>query len=275
MLGGGRRMSNRVGARQSAHINQGVNEKTAGRMMRRRWGVWSTSCYLTPSLWYAAQHQRWVCDGGRLISFPSVPSESTSVWSHRTGLDPLYNTIRGQGCRVSSSSSPPLLSLLTLTLCIPLSSAGTIANTWAATRVRTAYRRTHTDSQDAWAALTAKTNCCDYIFNIESSSLYNLLMLLGADLQGFTFYLILACNVNFIAEVLFSKACGIFSLTLWAWDTKYWWFEGFFMKKKGNLFLDFGLYYTSKDLQNTGNNFIGMKNLFFKGYILISIRSKS
>lgn len=33
---GGRRMSNRVGARQSAHINQGVNEKTAGRMMRRR-----------------------------------------------------------------------------------------------------------------------------------------------------------------------------------------------------------------------------------------------
>lgn len=100
-------------------------------------------------------------------------------------------------------------------------------------------------------------------------------MLLGADLQGFTFYLILACNVNFIAEVLFSKACGIFSLTLWAWDTKYWWFEGFFMKKKGNLFLDFGLYYTSKDLQNTGNNFIGMKNLFFKGFILISIKSKS
>lgn len=35
-VGGGRRMSNRVGARQSAHINQGVNEKTAGRMMRRR-----------------------------------------------------------------------------------------------------------------------------------------------------------------------------------------------------------------------------------------------
>lgn len=47
------------------------------------------------------------------------------------------------------------------------------------------------------------------------------------------------------------------------------------MKKKGNLFLDFGLYYTSKDLQNTGNNFIGMKNLFFKGFILISIKSKS
>lgn len=96
-------------------------------------------------------------------------------------------------------------------------------------------------------------------------------MLLGADLQGFTFYLILACNVNFIAEVLFSKACGIFSLNLWAWDTKYWWFEGFFMKKRK----DFGLYYTSKDLQNTGNNFIGMKNQFFKGFILISIKSKS
>lgn len=83
------------------------------------------------------------------------------------------------------------------------------------------------------APLKAKTTCCDYIFNIESSSLYNLLMLLGADLQGFTFFLILACNVNFIAEVLFSKACGIFSLNLWAWDTKYWWFEGFFMKKRG------------------------------------------
>lgn len=47
----------------------------------------------------------------------------------------------------------------------------------------------------------------------------------------------------------------------------------FFHEKKGNLVLDFGLYYTSKNLQNTGNNFIGVKKLFFKGFIRISIKS--
>lgn len=230
-------MSNRVGARQSAHINQGVNEKTAGRMMRRRWGD-DEECGAPVAIWLRVcgmlRNIRGGCvTEGRLISFPSVPSESTSVWSHRTGLDPLYNTIRGQGCRVSSSSSPPF-SLSSLSLSASLSPPREQSRTRERRHVYVQRTDGHTPTlRTPWAPLKAKTTCCDYIFNIESSSLYNLLMLLGADLQGFTFYLILACNVNFIAEVLFSKACGIFSLTLWAWDTKYWWFEGFFMKKRG------------------------------------------
>lgn len=236
-VGGGRRMSNRVGARQSAHINQGVNEKTAGRMMRRRWGD-DEECGAPVAIWLRVcgmlRNIRGGCvTEGRLISFPSVPSESTSVWSHRTGLDPLYNTIRGQGCRVSSSSSPPF-SLSSLSLSASLSPPREQSRTREQRHVYVQRTDGHTPTlRTPWAPLKAKTTCCDYIFNIESSSLYNLLLLLGVDLQGFTFYLILACNVNFIAEVLFSKACGIFSLNLWAWDTKYWWFEGFFMKKRG------------------------------------------
>lgn len=233
-VGGGRRMSNRVGARQSAHINQGVNEKTAGRMMRRRWGVLEHQL-LSDSESVVCCATSEVGVWRRAGWFPSPRSPRSPRVCGPTGLGWTPFTTQSEGRAAEFPlPPPPPFSLSSLSLSASLSPPREQSRTREQRHVYVQRTDGHTPTlRTPWAPLTAKTNCCDYIFNIESSSLYNLLMLLGADLQGFTFYLILACNVNFIAEVLFSKACGIFSLNLWAWDTKYWWFEGFFMKKRG------------------------------------------
>ena len=81
---------------------------------------------------------------------------------------PPYNTIRGQGWRVSSSSSPPpLLSFLTLTLCIPLSPPRAQSQTREQRHVYVQRNDGHTPTlRTSWAPPKAKTNCCDYISNI-------------------------------------------------------------------------------------------------------------
>lgn len=128
--------------------------------------MWSTSCYLTLSLWYAVQHQRWVCDGGRLISFPSVPLESTSVWSHRAGLDPL--TTQSEGRAGEFPLPPPhlLLSPHSHSLHPSLLRGNNRKHVSSDTCTYSVPTDTHRLSGRLCAPLTAKTNCCDYIFNI-------------------------------------------------------------------------------------------------------------
>lgn len=114
MLGGGRRMSNRVGARQSAHINQGVNEKTAGRMMRRRWGD-DEECGAPVAIWLRVCGMLRNIRGGCVTEagwFPSPRSPRSPRVCGPTGLGwtPFTTQSEGRAAEFPLPPPPPPLS---------------------------------------------------------------------------------------------------------------------------------------------------------------------
>lgn len=160
-------MSNRVGARQSAHINQGVNEKTAGRMMRRRWGVLEHQL-LSDSESVVCCATSEVGVWRRAGWFPSPRSPRSPRVCGPTGLGWTPFTTQSEGRAAEFPlPPPPPFSLSSLSLSASLSPPREQSRTRERRHVYVQRTDGHTPTlRTPWAPLKAKTNCCDYIFNI-------------------------------------------------------------------------------------------------------------